>query len=261
MALSQLQKTVLVALIASVIVAFSIGYGVSQTILAQKQVQPQLLDSEPTPTPIQLQPQSSIARLKLPAVDKDGKGVLAELIVEAREGSGRVFIQFDENNPLINPDTQSSIKIAVSLAKAITRDSLADKNLYFSFNTPSEAVGGKSAGAALAIAAIAAISGDGLKKEYAITGEVQDDGLINPVGSVLQKANAVKNAGLQVLLVPRGESTQKVLREECSEERWPNYVRQECTTITDVVDIEKETGVKIIEVQDVREAYDLMKQG
>lgn len=197
--------------------------------------------------------------LKLPAVDKNGKGVLGNLEVELTKGNGGFYVKIDKENPIINPDTQTSFRTAVETAKKITGQSLSDKNIYYSITADSEMVGGRSAGAAITVATIALLDGEKLKEQMIVTGTVEEDGSIGAVGNVLEKAEVSKENGFTTILVPEGEAVQRVPVEKCSEQRMGNAIIRQCSTTFKEVDIEKETGIKVIEVRNVKDAYELMK--
>ncbi|PIO06434.1 hypothetical protein COT29_01135 [Candidatus Micrarchaeota archaeon CG08_land_8_20_14_0_20_59_11] len=168
--------------------------------------------------------------LGLPAVDLEGAGALANLTVTVSDGDGSVFVRFDSAKPLINTETQSSLRLALDVAGKLTRENLSKRNVYYSISAPSDVVGGYSAGAAAAIATIAALRSEELRDDTLVTGRLgSDDGKIAPVGKVEEKAVAVREAGYSVLLVPKGEGAE-------------------------------EEGLRIIEVSTVAEAYALMRE-
>lgn len=199
--------------------------------------------------------------VRLPAVDKDGNGALADLTVEAVQGSGRVFIGFDAS-PLVNSDTQGSLRIAYDVAKRMAQTDAKTLDVFYTFSTQSDVVGGKSAGAAAAVATIAALSEASLRRDVLLTGTIEPDGSIGPVGKILEKAKAAKEAGFRTFLVPVGESKQNVVVEECREKRSSGVFVRECSSRTQSVDIaSKVPGLQIVEVKDVSEAYNLIKTG
>jgi predicted S18 family serine protease len=201
-------------------------------------------------------------RLKLPAVDRNDQGALADLIVERSSGDGAVFVRFSGNSPLINPDTQTSLRTALEVAQRVSGKTLAGKNLYYSISTSSDVVGGKSAGAAMAVATIAVLKGEALRPDALITGTIESDGGIGQVGKVYQKALALKAEGYNLFVVPEGEGKQSVPTEQCEEKTEPDGTQsRECTTVYTVVDVGKEAGISVVEAKTVREAYALMKRG
>jgi uncharacterized protein len=200
-------------------------------------------------------------RLKLPAVDRNDQGALADLVVERSNGDGAVFVRFSGNSPLINPDTQTSLRTALDVAQRVSGKSLGGKNLYYSISTSSDVVGGKSAGAAMTVATIAVLKGEALRPDALVTGPIESDGSIGQVGKVYQKALALKAEGYALFVVPAGEGKQSVPSEECEEIQAPDgTTTKSCTTNYKLVDIGKEAGISVVEAKNIREAYALMKR-
>lgn len=229
-------------LLAAAAVSFYVGYA------STTQPAPQA-----TPTP-----RAALNSVTVPliAVDADGEGVLAELTVDVTKGKGDFFIG-GKSSPIVNADTQASFKTAFQAAQGLT--SVKEMNAFYSFSTDSEAVGGRSAGAAAVVATAAAFEGKRLSQKMVLTGTVEADGSIGPVGKILAKAKALKKDGtFTTFLVPPTESKETVLFEECTEKVTANSVFRQCFTSPRVVDVANETGLNIIEVSNVRQAYELM---
>lgn len=144
-------------------------------------------------------------RMIIPAVDDSGNGVTPLLKVQAMPGSGKVLI--DVNNLFFFVDTQNSIRTAREVAQNVTGIDLSKIDLVYSVDANVSAVEGPSAGAALTIATIAVAEGKAPNPNVVITGTINPDGTIGPIGGVLEKAQAAKGAGATLLLVPRGQGT------------------------------------------------------
>lgn len=197
---------------------------------------------------------------KLPAVSKSGQGALADFTVVATSGEGKLFLRFDTGSPLTNPDTQYSLRNAFDVAKSLSNADAGKIDVYYYFSADSDVVGGQSAGAAMAVATLAAISRTSLKEDVLITGQLNADGTIGRVGKVLAKAEAAKAAGYTTLLVPEGEAREVRQVQQCRKEQVEGTDYQSCTTRQQEVSIAEETGMEIIEVSNVKEAFDLMKE-
>lgn len=191
-------------------------------------------------------------KMKIPAVDSEGNGVMTSLIVEAIEGKGRVLT--DINHLLFFIDTQNSIQIAKSVAEKITGVDTSKIDLIYQIETNASVIGGPSAGAALTIATIAALKNKTLNERVSITGTINPDGTIGVVGGIEEKARAVKEAGMEMLLVPKGQSIQitYIPKRECKKIGPILY----CTTeyLPNKIDVGKSIGIVIKEVGDVEEA-------
>lgn len=197
--------------------------------------------------------------LLLPAVDDAGRGRLAELLVEASPGSGKAFIAFQEDTPLFSPDTQESLKIAIELGRLLATRDASKIDLKYTMNAPSAVVGGKSAGAAVAVATVSLLQGIRLRSDTLITGSIDQQGNVLRVGGMLEKARAVKEAGFAKLVVPRGEKISFVVRDECIEQPVPGGVMRRCQARSEAIDVEKEVGIQIVEVDNIRQAVTEMK--
>ena len=68
---------------------------------------------------------------------------------------------------------------------------------------------GPSAGAALTIATIAALKHDSIRSDVVITGTINADGTIGQIGGVLEKAQAAKDIGAKLFLVPVGQGVRR----------------------------------------------------
>jgi uncharacterized protein len=192
-------------------------------------------------------------KIYVPAVDNEGKGVATILKVGIKHGDGKILV--DINNILFWIDTQQSIQTAKKVAQDVTKVDLSKFDLIYSLeNINASVVGGPSAGAALTIATIAAIENKKLNPHVMITGTINPDGTIGAVGGIIPKAQAAKEVGATMLLVPTGQGTQinYVPEEKCEKIEFFTF----CTTIykKKVEDVGKSVGIKVVEVKDVIDA-------
>jgi uncharacterized protein len=192
------------------------------------------------------------ATIYIPAVDEEGNGVATTLKVEAKPGNGKVLV--DINNLLFWIDTQYSIRTAQRVAQNITKIDVSNIDLIYTIEINATAIEGPSAGAALTIATIAALENKTLNTSVMITGTINPDGTIGPVGGIIPKAKAAKDVGATLFLVPEGQGTQV------------NYIPiRQCERIGPItyctveykrekVDVIKEAGISVKEVSDINEA-------
>ena len=265
-----MQKTELM-LVAAILIAlaFAIGYQMNSN---SSRPSPTAIDTlaptenpslGPTPSPVVetnvFGPgETKMFTIPLPAVDRDNKGVLTSLNVEAREGNGKIYIDYSGGAPLLGSETQNSILNAVEVAKKITGRTLSRTNLYYSFATDAQEVGGASAGAATAIATAALLEGKKIRKGFLITGSIDGEGNIGEVGRIFEKAQAAKKGGYTTFLVPSGEAETQVAVEKCTEKQTQTSVIKSCTTEYELKSVEDLAGINVVEVDDVRQAYNLM---
>jgi uncharacterized protein len=192
------------------------------------------------------------SELNLVAVDQDGNGVMTPLIVEAKHGNGKVLVDIDK--PLFWTDTQFSIQTARDVAMNITGIDLRNYDLMYSIKSNATIIGGPSAGAALTVATIAALENKTLKEDVIITGTVEEDGTIGEVGGVLEKAEAAKDVGAQIFLVPSGQGVQTYLKpeEECI--RRGGFIFCETSYERITVNIGMDANISVVEVETVEDA-------
>jgi hypothetical protein len=199
---------------------------------------------------------SSFASVLIPAIDKEDKGTVTVLNVQVVPGTGRVLTDIDKL--LFWVDTQNSIRKATMVAANVTGEDLSRYDIIYALQANATVIGGPSAGAPIAIATIAALLNRTIDGSVLITGSVNHDGSIGPVGGVLEKALASREAGADAMLVPLTQSTQVTYktREYCEKIGWMDF----CTTETYPVkvDIEEESGIDIIEVMNIRDAMEHM---
>lgn len=259
----KLKTTLVVILLASIAFALLLGYSLQTFVQGRIEAQQNLTAPVDLTQPIVVRPdnvQTSTVSLALPAVDKLDNGVLGLLEVEATtHGKGAVYVRFDASTPLINPDTQTSLRTAIEVAKTITGSNGSKIDLYYGITSNSDLVGGQSAGTAMTVATLALLTGTKLRKDVAVTGTILEDGTIGPVGKILQKATAVKKAGFKVFLVPTGESIQRIPKEYCKEETVGNAIFRNCQVVYEEVNVTKEVGIDVFEVATVGEAFARMK--
>lgn len=189
----------------------------------------------------------SEAHTKLVAVTRDGDGIVTDLSVKTVPGTGRVLVDID--NLLFFLDTQQSMQTARAVAEGYLNVSLKDRDLVYAIHVPNtSAVGGESAGGALTIATIAALSGRQLREDTIMTGTINPDGTVGQIGGLLAKAKAADEAGFRYFLVPEGQGTYTVVQREQNCSRVGKTVVCETRFRPIKISIGNETGITIIEV-------------
>jgi uncharacterized protein len=195
---------------------------------------------------------SEATTLEVPAVDKDGNGVMARLSVETKPGAGRTLV--DINQILLWVDTQDSIRIAKAMAENITAIDLSDRDIIYSVQANASAIEGPSAGAALCVATVLELENKTPKNKVTITGTIDEEGKVGKISGVVAKAKAAKEAGMDLLLVPKGQKSYTSYSEEkkCEKYLFTEICRTE--TKPEKVDVEEDVGIRIEEVDNVEEA-------
>ena len=171
-------------------------------------------------------------------IDGEFQGIAADLIVEVREGTGRVFI---ETKPLTQVNTQASARLSKEVACRILEMNCSNYDFFYIIESDYQIIGGPSAGAAMTGATIAALHGVDMNQDVFITGTINPAGSIGPVGSILEKAEAAHDSGGRILIVPDGHGI--VYLEEIDKE-------------IDIIELaRKNWGIEIIESSDIISAY------
>lgn len=195
-----------------------------------------------------------LVEVRVPAVNSKGEGVSTIISVEITKGSGRTFA--DIENLLFWADTQQSIRMGRYVAGQITGKNLNNYDMVYNIKAEATAIGGPSAGSALAIATIFALEGLNPKDDVFISGTINHDGSIGYVSAIVEKTKASKEAGAEIFLVPLLQSRGVVYetKEHCQE----FGTSQVCTTETRPIqiDLKEKYGIDVIEVGSIREALD-----
>lgn len=147
---------------------------------------------------------NQIYHLKLLAVQEIGnqyKGSDADLYLELREGSGRVFL---ETYPLTKMDTQVSTRFAKEVACKHFNLNCDQYDFIYTIKAKSNIIGGPSAGAAIASLTTIAVLDLKYDENIAITGTINSGGIIGPVGGVKEKVQAASEIKLKKVLIPIG---------------------------------------------------------
>ncbi len=182
-------------------------------------------------------------------------GVAADLWVEVRNGTGNVFIM---TLPLTEIDTQASARLAQEVACDVLRMDCSNFDFFYIIKSEYPIVGGPSAGAAMAVTTMAALLNLTVYSNVMITGTINPDGSIGPVGGILAKAEAAYKAGADYVLIPKGQSISYV--EETHTTRIGPITQTETRIIP--VNVSKYAlenwGLKVMEVSEIEEAFEEM---
>ncbi len=180
-------------------------------------------------------------------------GVTSTLAVRVESpGAGRVYFSAD---PLTELDTQGAARIAALVAAETLGVNPEAYDYYVRLESDSLVVGGPSAGAAMAVAIACAILGVRTNSSVVMTGMVNPDGTVGPVGGIPEKLRAAAEAGAKLFLVPAGQLV--VTEREVVEERGPFWVtRRVVPRRVDLRELGRELGVRVEEVLTVRDALE-----
>ena len=132
-------------------------------------------------------------------------GVMLNITAEVKPGKGRVLV---DTQPLMGVVFQDAANTAVYVAENRTGVSLAGSDVIFSINAPGQvpSVDGPSAGALMTLLAISAIEKRPLREDVTLTGTIDQDGNVGAIGGIVEKAQAAKDSGKSLFLLPRANA-------------------------------------------------------
>ncbi len=212
--------------------------------------------STPTPVPTPKSSPISMATPSLPAertvkvtalavyTKSDGTagGTTNTVTVSVRrkKDSGLKIGIFNSEVEGTGPMWRASAWSAVTLACLIL--GVNPEHFEFSYDAGGGRIDGPSAGGITTVATMAALLGDKVRDDVTMTGTINPDGTIGPVGGIPQKLEGAHKAGKKLVLIPAGQ------RYDYDE----NLKKK-----VDVIDKGKKLGMTVKEVGDVFQAYQI----
>ncbi|MFB6192846.1 MAG: S16 family serine protease [Candidatus Nanohaloarchaea archaeon] len=191
--------------------------------------------------------------------EKRPVGIVGQVRVTVEPGNGDVLV---ETNPFVQTDTQVSAKKAKNIAEAYTGKSLESMDVTYEFNISSEVIGGPSAGAAMTLATIAAMTDKEVRKDAVITGTITQSGNIGKVGEVPVKAKAAGKAGLDKFFVPEDQALKVNYEKVVEREREGLLVYRDVEYRRNIFNISSYTlqrfGMRTREVSNISRAAEYM---
>ncbi|MBQ7173269.1 MAG: endopeptidase La [Clostridia bacterium] len=131
-------------------------------------------------------------------------GSLLQVEVAVLEGTGKI-----ETTGSLGDVMKESAKIAVSFVRSIAEeyeiptDFYRTKDLHIHFPEGAVPKDGPSAGVAMTVALVSALTGRKVRHDIAMTGEVSLRGKVLPIGGLKEKTMAAYNAGVKIVLLPK----------------------------------------------------------
>ena len=193
--------------------------------------------------------------MKAPAVSRTASGqlvgVVTDFVITVAPGSGHVYV---ETWPLAEVDMQASARLAAQVAGKVTGIDMSKYDVFIQIKADSPIIGGPSAGGTMTVGIIAALEGWSVNPEVMMTGMINPDGTIGPVGGILEKAAAAHEAGVKLFLIPQGQRIQYVQQTEKKEIGGIVEIHSQ-TEKVDVVQYAKDRwGLQVVEVSDIYQA-------
>ncbi len=178
------------------------------------------------------------------------EGVLLGATVIVQNGTGHVFV---DTSPYTQVDLQGSARIAAMVASDVLGIDQRAYDFYYIIDISSPIIGGPSAGGALTVATIAAAKNWTLKPGVVMTGMINPDGSIGPVGGIPYKLEAAAAKNTTLFLIPQGQSTVTVTS-SISNTKGPFVISQGKSETVDLIELGKKLNVEVKEVDTIQNA-------
>ena len=160
--------------------------------------------------------ENRVGRVHGLAVSSSHQGTVMEIEAVASPGTGRIRVTGIVEEEELGGGSHTVRRKSMAHASAenvitlLRRLGYADERTDLHINFPGGApVDGPSAGVAMAVAAVSALTGRPVDGGAAITGEIGVQGNVLPVGGVPAKAEAARLAGLKRVLAPRENAMER----------------------------------------------------
>ena len=160
--------------------------------------------------------ENRVGRVHGLAVSSSHQGTVMEIEAVASPGTGRIRVTGIVEEEELGGGSHTVRRKSMAHASAenvitlLRRLGYADESTDLHINFPGGApVDGPSAGVAMAVAAVSALTGRPVDGGAAITGEIGVQGNVLPVGGVPAKAEAARLAGLKRVLAPRENAMER----------------------------------------------------
>lgn len=176
-------------------------------------------------------------------------GALISAQVIVTNGTGHVFV---DTNPYTQVDLQGSARIAATVASDVLGIDQNSHDFYYIINMGTPIIGGPSAGGALTVATIAAINNWTIKPQVVMTGMIDPDETIGPVGGIPFKLEAAAAKNTTLFLVPQGQLVVNITNISIS--TGPSIVHQTVEKSIDLVKLGKKLNVTVKEVNTIQDA-------
>jgi len=184
------------------------------------------------------------------STENGDEGVLLTAKVIATNGTGHVFV---DTNPYTQVDLQGSARLAAMVASDVLGIDQRTYDFYYIIDISSPIIGGPSAGGALTVATIAAINKWTLKPDVVMTGMINPDESIGPVGGIPFKLEAAAARNATLFLIPQGQSI-VTIRKTVARTKGAFIISEEKEETVDVVEYGKKLNVEVKEVSTIQDA-------
>ncbi len=177
------------------------------------------------------------------------QGTLLFARVIATNGTGHVFV---DTSPYTQVDLQGSARLAAMVASDVLGIDQRAYDFYYIIDISSPIIGGPSAGGALTVATIAAVKNWTLKPDVVMTGMINPDESIGPVGGIPYKLEAAAASNYTLFLVPEGQGTVK-LTKLITRAKGTTIITSDVEETIDILKLGKDLNVTVEEVSTIQE--------
>ncbi len=184
------------------------------------------------------------------STENGDEGILLGAKVIVTNGTGHVFV---DTNPYTQVDLQGSARLAAMVASDVLGIDQRAYDFYYIIDISSPIIGGPSAGGALTVATIAAINKWDLKPGVVMTGMINPDESIGPVGGIPFKLEAAAAKNATLFLIPEGQSTVTV-KKTIIRTKGAFIISEDKEETVDVVKLGKNLNVEVKEVSTIQDA-------
>jgi len=148
--------------------------------------------------------------IAVPAVIGSSDGGLLGIHVETRPGNGS---QYFSVMPNVGTETQNSLRTAteVAFARAVQDPAQCEVLVSIIDYGNSKFIDGPSAGAAMTVAIEAALMNRTLRNDVIMTGTIEPDGSVGPVGGTIEKAIAISQRTGTMMLTPAQDVHERMI--------------------------------------------------
>ncbi len=164
-------------------------------------------------------------------------GVGEEVVSAQKSSDGALRLDFSEDEPGgLGDQSRAASWNAVTTATLLSGAPLSGE-YKFEIAGP---IDGPSAGALKTVAIMSLIRGDSLQQDITMTGTINPDGTVGPVGGIPEKIQGAIKAGYKRILIPVGQR---------------NTPSEATGQLVDVVALGERSNVQVTEADDIYEAY------
>ena len=134
------------------------------------------------------------------AVMGDDSGIVLPIVstVTPAQGDGSIIA-----TGKLKEIAQEAVQNVSALIKKLSGETLDDKDIHIQFVQTHEGVDGDSASVSVATAVLSSLTGIPIKQTVAMTGSLNVQGKVLPVGGVTHKIEAAAESGIETVLIPQ----------------------------------------------------------